>query len=42
MQMKQAVERVQASWLKPLNESEAQTLVTLLAKVVSGHEQDAA
>jgi len=42
MQMKQAVERVQASWLKPLNESEAQTLVTLLAKVVSGHEQGAA
>jgi DNA-binding MarR family transcriptional regulator len=40
VQMKQAVERVQANWLMPLSESEAQTLVALLAKVVSGHEQD--
>ena len=40
VQMKQAVERVQANWLMPLSEPEAQTLVALLAKVVSGHEQD--
>lgn len=40
VQMKQAVERVQANWLMPLSESEAQTLVALLAKVVSGHELD--
>jgi hypothetical protein len=37
--MKQAVERVQTNWLKPLNQSEAQTLMALLAKVVAGHEQ---
>ena len=41
VQMKQAVERVQTNWLKPLSESEAQTLITLLAKVVAGHEQEA-
>ena len=39
LQMKQAVERVQTNWLKPLNQSEAQTLMALLAKVVAGHEQ---
>lgn len=41
VQMKQAVEQVQTNWLKPLSESEAQTLITLLAKVVAGHEQEA-
>jgi DNA-binding MarR family transcriptional regulator len=39
LQMKQAVERVQTNWLKPLSPSEAQTLIDLLAKVVAGHEQ---
>jgi DNA-binding MarR family transcriptional regulator len=41
LQMKQAVERVQTNWLKPLSPSEAQTLIDLLAKVVAGHEQEA-
>ena len=40
VQMKHAVERVQANWLKPLNESEAKTLINLLAKVVAGHQLD--
>lgn len=41
LQMKQAVERVQTNWLKPLSQAEAQALIDLLAKVVAGHEQDA-
>jgi len=40
VQMKHAVERVQANWLKPLSESEAKTLINLLAKVVAGHQLD--
>jgi hypothetical protein len=38
--MKQAVERVQANLLAPLNAQDAETLTALLAKVVAGHETD--
>ena len=36
--MKTAVERVQDTLLKPLNQEEAQQLVGLLSKLVAGHE----
>ena len=36
--MKTAVERVQDTLLKPLNQAEAQQLVGLLSKLVAGHE----
>ena len=39
MQMKQAVERVQANLLSPLSDHEAQTMTALLAKVVAGHNR---
>jgi hypothetical protein len=38
--MKQAVERVQANLLAPLEKQEAEILTALLAKVVAGHETD--
>jgi len=41
LQMKDAVERVQDSLLKPLSEDEAQQLVGLLSKLVAGHELEA-
>jgi DNA-binding MarR family transcriptional regulator len=40
VQMKQAVERVQANLLAPLEKQEAEILTALLAKVVAGHETD--
>lgn len=42
VQMKQAVERVQSKLLSPLTESEAQTLTSLLAKVVASHDGSSA
>jgi DNA-binding MarR family transcriptional regulator len=41
LQMKDAVERVQDSLLKPLSQDEAQQLVGLLSKLVAGHELEA-
>jgi hypothetical protein len=38
--MKTAVERVQDTLLKPLNQEEAQQLVGLLSKLVAGHESE--
>jgi DNA-binding MarR family transcriptional regulator len=40
VQMKQAVERVQANLLAPLSSQDAQTLTALLGKVVTGHETE--
>ena len=41
LQMKTAVERVQENLLKPLSQEESQQLVTLLSKLVAGHELNA-
>jgi DNA-binding MarR family transcriptional regulator len=38
LQMKSAVENVQQKLLSPLNAEEAKTLVSLLSKLVAGHE----
>jgi len=41
LQMKTAVERVQANLLKPLSQEESQQLMVLLSKLVAGHELEA-
>lgn len=40
LQMKRAVDRVQEKILSPLNPEEAQQLISLMTKLVAGHEQN--